>query len=74
LDQTLLDGINDQFADIVNSGHFKQTEALAAEADEEELAHLPRLVFNFDRRNLGRLRQLINCINAGDLSPAHMES
>jgi len=55
--------INRRFADIVVEGEYRQTTALPAERDEPELAHLPRLVFQFNRRNLGRLRQLIDCIN-----------
>jgi len=36
---------------------------LADEAGEPELAELPRLKLHFNRRNLGRLRQLIDAIN-----------
>jgi hypothetical protein len=31
--------------------------------DEPSLRDLPRLVFNFNRRSAGRLRQLINHLN-----------
>ena len=37
--------------------------ALLEEQDEPDLAELPRLVFHFDRRSHGRLRQLINRLN-----------
>ncbi|HZN33384.1 MAG TPA: cytochrome D ubiquinol oxidase subunit II, partial [Pirellulaceae bacterium] len=37
------------------------------ERDEADLAHLPRLVFQFNRRNLGRLRLLIDAINRGSV-------
>ncbi len=40
-----------------------QSAALPEERDEPELKQLPRLVFAFDRRSLGRLRQLIDMIN-----------
>jgi hypothetical protein len=60
-----LDKINVEFADIVKGGRFEQTDALAAEANETHLAGLPRLKFRFDRHKLGRLRQLIDRINAG---------
>jgi len=39
------------------------SEALPEERDETDLASLPRLVFHFNRRNYGRLRQLVDCIN-----------
>jgi uncharacterized protein (TIGR00730 family) len=58
-----LDEINTQFSDILVDGTFQQTNPLPQERDEPELAHLPRLTFHFNRRNLGRLRQLIDHIN-----------
>ncbi len=65
----LLVELNQEFRDIVNQGNIVQREALAEEKDEPELAELPRLVFDFNRRSLGRLRLLIDCLNAGDLTP-----
>lgn len=59
----LLDELNENFKDIVVSGKIEPIEAHAQEADEEHLMHLPRLAFNFNRRDIGRLRQLIDCIN-----------
>jgi len=64
----LLDDINREFADILADGRFEQTEALEQE-DEPELADLPRLVFHFNRRSLGRLRQLVDVINRGSVDP-----
>jgi hypothetical protein len=58
-----IEHIQTEFADIVSEGGFEQTDALPEEAGEKELAHLPRLVFHFNRRALGRLRMLINVIN-----------
>ena len=55
----------EEFQDIVNQGEIIQCEALSEERDEPDLAALPRLAFNFNRRSLGRLRQLIDCLNAG---------
>ena len=45
------------------SGTFEQMGALPEEANETHLADLTRLKFHFDRRNLGRLRMLIDLIN-----------
>ena len=58
-----LDVIQTEFADILARGEFIQRDALPEEAGEPDLADMPRLVFRFDRRQLGRLRQLINRIN-----------
>ena len=44
-------------------------DAFIAMRDEPDLIDLPRLMFNFDRRSLGRLRQLIDCINRGRVAP-----
>jgi len=56
-------GLNEEFADLVESGRMEQTPALPAEAGEPEIAHLPRLVFAFGRRHFGRLRMLIDTLN-----------
>jgi len=58
-----LESINTRFADILVDGEFEQSGALAAEHDEPDLAGMSRLVFHFNRRNLGRLRALINYVN-----------
>jgi uncharacterized protein (TIGR00730 family) len=59
----LLDSLQEQFADILVDGRFELREALTEERGEPDLAALPRLVFQFNRRDLGRLRQLIDCLN-----------
>ena len=61
----LLQQLNEQFTDIITQGRFVLGAALPEERDEPDLARLDRLMFHFDRRSLGRLRQLINCLNAG---------
>ena len=66
---SLLDAIRVEFSDILSEGDFELCDALPEE-DEPELESLPRLVFMFNRRNLGRLRVLIDCLNAGDMEPA----
>jgi len=65
LTSTQLEDIRKQFADIVVKGQIEQTAADPSEANEEHLVNLPRLRFRFDRRNLGRLRQMVDVINRG---------
>jgi uncharacterized protein (TIGR00730 family) len=65
LDDAFLADLNRHFADILDGGEIRQTAALPAERNETHLADLPRLVFSFNRRDLGRLRQLIDCLNRG---------
>jgi hypothetical protein len=67
LAEELLADINEAFPDLLTDGHFEQRSALPLELDEGDIAHLPRLVFHFNRRNFGRLRVLIDVINRGTL-------
>lgn len=64
----LLEGINTHFADILVDGKFTVSGALPDEQDEPQLSPLPRLVFRFNRRSLGRLRQLVDGLNRGSVS------
>ncbi len=57
-----LDLLNQEFSDLVASGKIVQTTALADELDDPTV-DLPRLVFKFDRRDHGRLYQMIGKIN-----------
>ncbi|HMP03096.1 MAG TPA: LOG family protein [Gemmatales bacterium] len=59
----LLDALHDQFGDVLASGRFEQTAALPAEASDTHIAHLPRLRFHFDKKKVGRLRQMIDYLN-----------
>jgi uncharacterized protein (TIGR00730 family) len=58
-----LDEIRRQFADINIDGDFRLTHALPVERDEPALKDLPRLVFAFNRKDHGKLRQLIDYLN-----------
>lgn len=64
-DEELLDHINGRFSDVLTGGCFAVGGPLPEEKDEPDLADLPRLIFHFDRRQYGRLRQLIDCLNQG---------
>ncbi len=63
LTEEKLEQVNSEFSDILAEGRFIQGKALSGERDEPELADQPRLIFRFNRQDLGRLRQLINVIN-----------
>ena len=52
-----------EFRDLLKSGAIEQGVALPEERDEPELAHLPRLVLTFNRKDYGRLMELIHRIN-----------
>ncbi len=52
------------FSDILlRDGGITQSGPLAQEANEPEIAHLPRLLVDFNRRDFGRLKSLIDALN-----------
>ncbi len=51
------------FRDLLAGGGMTQTAALPEEAEEPEIAGLSRIVFRFNQRSFGRLRQLIDRLN-----------
>jgi len=55
--------LNEEYADILESGKIQKTGVHKLESDDDHLADLSRLAFNFNRRNIGRLRQMIDLIN-----------
>ena len=63
LDETTLAELDRQYADILAEGRFTTGGPLPEERDEPDLADLPRLIFHFNRYDLGRLRQLIDTLN-----------
>ena len=58
-----LEEINATFGDILSSGQFGVSGPLDEERDEPQLNDMQRLVFHFNRRSLGRLRQLVDNLN-----------
>ncbi|NOX58113.1 MAG: LOG family protein [Planctomycetes bacterium] len=62
LPAAVIDKLNDDYEDLLNGGDIRQVaKALPEEAGEFE--DLPRLVFSYDKKSAGRLRQMINEIN-----------
>ncbi|MDH4161758.1 MAG: TIGR00730 family Rossman fold protein [Nitrospirota bacterium] len=56
--------LQERFRDMLApGGRMELSSADEAEAGEEEIIRLPRLVVDFNRRDFGRLRNLINAIN-----------
>lgn len=63
VEKQMLDQLNDQFSDIVASGRIVTSGPFLEEEDEPDSLAFHRIVFHFDRRHFGRLRQLIDVIN-----------
>ncbi len=56
--------LKELFSDIlIPEGDVYLSGPLPAESDEPEIANLPRLVVDFNRKNFGRLRSFIDTIN-----------
>jgi len=61
--------LNVDFRDIVTGGRIEKSPTHTFEEDESHIRHLPRLRLKFNRRGMGRLRQMIDRLNT-ELTPA----
>ncbi len=59
----LVDELNAEFGDVVVDGRIERTVASPGEVRDGDHPELARIRFHFDRRRLGRLRQMIDHIN-----------
>ncbi len=69
----LLEQLNTEFADILERGTIRRVKVHPYEMDDEHLAELPRLALHFNRRDVGRLRQMVDLINEELTGPADQE-
>src|SRR5580700_5913162 len=59
----LVERLNRDFSDILEEGRIAKTAMHRLESDDEHLKDLPRITMMFNRRNFGRLRQMIVLLN-----------
>jgi uncharacterized protein (TIGR00730 family) len=59
-----LQGLNEDFADIITGEKIHIIEPTPEEKEEQQYLDLPRIAFGFNRRDYGRLRQLIEVLNS----------
>jgi hypothetical protein len=65
IDQQSVDELKKRFSGIlIPQGNIYLSKPLPVEADEPEIANLPRLIVDFNRKNFGKLRKLIDAINS----------
>jgi uncharacterized protein (TIGR00730 family) len=61
-----LERLNQSFEDILRSGLIESSSILPEERDDARLSSLSPIRLNFNRKNFGRLRELIDTINHFD--------
>ncbi len=61
--ESAIEAMNEDFADIISGPKIKAIEATADERADEDMVDAPRIAFGFNRRDYGRLRQLIDVLN-----------
>jgi uncharacterized protein (TIGR00730 family) len=59
-----LAALNEDFADIIVEGKIELIKPTPEEEEDKDRLDLVRIGFNFNRRDYGRLRQLIDMLNA----------
>jgi hypothetical protein len=59
-----LEAMNEDFADINTGVPIKRIEPTPEEMEDSEHVDLPRIAFNFNRKDYGRLRQMIDVLNS----------
>jgi uncharacterized protein (TIGR00730 family) len=59
-----LGAMNEDFADIIAGAPIERIEATAEEIADHDNTELPRIAFGFNRRDYGRLRQLVDVLNS----------
>ena len=61
---TAIAALNEDFTDIIIGQPVHRVEASPEEREDEDHVDLPRIAFEFNRRDYGRLRQLVDVLNA----------
>lgn len=61
---TAIAAMNEDFAEIIAGDPVHATEPLPEEKEDEDALDRPRIAFGFDRKSYGRLRELIDRLNA----------
>ncbi len=59
----LLESLNDGFGNIVTEGRVERVDVLPEEENEPETHDLHRIALWFDRKNIGRLRKMVDVLN-----------
>jgi predicted Rossmann-fold nucleotide-binding protein len=58
-----IEALNEDFGDIIDGEPIRAIEATAQERRDSDVADLPRIALGFNRRDYGRLREMIDVLN-----------
>jgi len=61
--ETAIEAMNEDFSDLVIGPPIKRIEATPEEREDNDCLNLERIAFGFNRRDYGRLRQLVDLLN-----------
>ena len=61
--ESAIEALNEDFADIITGPPIKRIQPTPEEREDDDHVDLPRIAFGFNRRDYGRLRQLIDALN-----------
>ena len=61
--ETAIEALNEDFADIIVGPPIKRIEPAPEEREDNDCLDLQRIAFGFNRRDYGRLRQLVDMLN-----------
>ena len=61
--ESAIEALNEDFSDIIIDGKIKAIQPTPEEVEDNDRLELARIAFNFNRRDYGRLRQLIDVLN-----------
>jgi len=62
--ESALAALNEDFADIISGQKIEVIKPTAEECEDNQFLELPRIAFGFNRRDYGRIRQLIDVLNS----------
>jgi len=60
---TAIAALNEDFGDIMIGPEIRRIEATQEERDDADFVEMPRIAFGFNRRDYGRLREMIDVLN-----------
>ena len=62
--ETAIEALNEDFADLVVGPPIKKIDPTPEEQEDKECLDLQRIAFGFNRRDYGRLRELVDVLNS----------